>query len=84
MEATPPPTPPPPAPPAPPADYPVQFDVDYPDRDLNRATTFFRLFTVIPILIVLAAVGGESCTTVALRTGRSASAAGCCSCRSCC
>jgi Domain of unknown function (DUF4389) len=59
MEATPPPTP-PPAPPPPSADYPIRFDVDYPDRDLNRATTFFRLFTVIPILIVLAAVGRES------------------------
>src|SRR5436190_1349677 len=62
MEATPPPTPPPPppAPPAPAADYPIQFDVDYPERDLNRVTTFFRLFTVIPILIVLAAVGRAS------------------------
>src|SRR3954451_21704078 len=57
MEATPPPTPAPPAPPAPAADYPIQFDVDYPERELNRVTTFFRLFTVIPILIVLAAVG---------------------------
>lgn len=36
--------------------YPVQFAVDYPDRDLNRLTTFFRLFTVIPILIVLGSV----------------------------
>jgi hypothetical protein len=38
--------------------YPVQFDVDYPDRDLNRLTTFFRIFTVIPIAIVLGAVDG--------------------------
>ena len=37
--------------------YPVQFDVAYPDRDLNRLTTFFRIFTVIPILIVLGAIG---------------------------
>ncbi len=36
--------------------YPVQFAVDYPDRDLNRLTTFFRIFTVIPILIVLGSV----------------------------
>ena len=41
-------------------DYPVQYDVDYPDRPLNRLTTFFRLFTVIPIAIVLAAVSGTS------------------------
>jgi hypothetical protein len=40
--------------------YPVQFDVDYPDRDLNRLTTFFRIFTVIPIAIVLVAVSGGS------------------------
>lgn len=33
--------------------YPVQFSVDYPDRDLNRLTTFFRVFTVIPIAIIL-------------------------------
>ena len=33
--------------------YPVTFDVDYPDRELNRLTSFFRAFTVIPIAIVL-------------------------------
>jgi hypothetical protein len=37
--------------------YPVQFSVDYPDRDLNRLTTAFRLFMAIPIVIVAAAVG---------------------------
>jgi hypothetical protein len=36
--------------------YPVQFSVDYPDRDLNRMTTAFRIFTVIPIAIVLGTV----------------------------
>jgi hypothetical protein len=39
-------------------DYPVQLDVEYPDRDLNRLTTFFRAFTVIPIAIVLGTVSG--------------------------
>ena len=38
--------------------YPVQFSVDRPDRELNRLTTFFRLFFAIPILIVLASVSG--------------------------
>lgn len=48
-----------PPPPPPPSDhYPVQFAVDYPDRPLNRLTTFFRIFTAIPIAIVLATVGG--------------------------
>ena len=36
--------------------YPVQFDVDYPDRDLNRLTTAFRILWVIPIAIVLGSV----------------------------
>ena len=39
--------------------YPVEFDVEYPDRELNRATTFFRIFTVIPIAIVLGTLSGE-------------------------
>jgi hypothetical protein len=38
--------------------YPVRFSVDRPDRELNRLTTFFRLFTAIPILIVLGSVSG--------------------------
>jgi hypothetical protein len=54
--------------------YPVQFSVEYPDRSLNRLTTFLRIFTVIPILIVLNLVmgyswnwtyGGETTTYVA-------------------
>ena len=40
--------------------YPVRFSVDYPDRPLNRKTTFFRVFTIIPIAIVLAAVAGST------------------------
>jgi hypothetical protein len=40
--------------------YPVTFSVDYPDRPLDRVTTFFRIFTVIPILIVLGAVSGST------------------------
>jgi hypothetical protein len=57
--------------PTPPAgEYPVQFDVEYPDRELNRLTTFFRLFTLIPIAIVLGAVSGGTST---YGTGDSAS-----------
>jgi hypothetical protein len=40
--------------------YPVQFDVEYPERELDRLTTAFRIFMVIPIAIVLATLGGES------------------------
>jgi hypothetical protein len=39
--------------------YPVQFSVAYPDRELNRLTSFFRLIVAIPILIVLTALGNE-------------------------
>ncbi len=42
------------------ATYPVQFSVQYPDRELNRVTTAFRLFVAIPIVIVLGAVCGGS------------------------
>jgi hypothetical protein len=38
--------------------YPVTFAVDYPDRPLDRLTTFFRIFTVIPIAIVMATITG--------------------------
>jgi hypothetical protein len=40
--------------------YPATFDVDYPDRPLNRLTTFFRIFTIIPIGIVLGTVSGAN------------------------
>jgi hypothetical protein len=39
-------------------EYPVRFSVDYPDRSLDRLTTAFRIFTVIPIAIVLGSVSG--------------------------
>jgi len=39
-------------------EHPVRFDVDYPDRPLDRVTTFFRLFAAIPILIVMGTVAG--------------------------
>ncbi len=41
-------------------DYPLSFSVDYPDRDLNRLSTFFRIFAIIPIAIVLALVSGAA------------------------
>jgi hypothetical protein len=50
-----------------PAPYPVQLSIDYPDRPLSRLTSFFRIFTIIPIAIILATVSGggtwESSTT---------------------
>jgi hypothetical protein len=40
------------------AGYPVSYAVDYPDRKLNRLTTFLRPLVALPILVVLAAVDG--------------------------
>jgi len=56
--------------------YPLTYSVDYPDRELNRLTTFFRLFTAIPIAIVLAAVSGGSYSTGYNDTGATVAAAG--------
>ena len=46
-----------PVPPGP-SDYPVTFSVDYPERRLNRLTSALRIFTVIPIAIVLELMPG--------------------------
>ena len=59
-----------------PVPYPIRFSVDYPDRDLDRLTTFFRLFVAVPILVVIGSVAGatwqwssENGTAVAAGTG---------------
>ncbi len=43
-----------------PTAYPMSLSIDYPDRPLNRLTTFFRIFTVIPIFIILSLLAGGS------------------------
>lgn len=40
--------------------YPVQYSVDFPARSLDRATTAFRIFVAIPILVVLGLLAGET------------------------
>jgi hypothetical protein len=40
--------------------YPVQFDVDFPDRPLDRLKTAFRFFLAIPIVIVLSLLSGQA------------------------
>jgi Domain of unknown function (DUF4389) len=50
-------------PPAAPSSYPVTFSVDYPERQLNRLTTFFRIFTVIPIAILISLLPGGSASS---------------------
>jgi hypothetical protein len=41
-----------------PSAYPAKLSVEYPDRDLNRLTSFFRLFTSIPIYVIFILIGG--------------------------
>jgi hypothetical protein len=41
-------------------DYPLTFSVDYPDRSLDRLSTAFRIFTIIPIAILAATLEGGS------------------------
>jgi hypothetical protein len=56
--------------------YPVRFGVDYPDRALDRLTSALRIFTVIPIAIVLAAIGGRGTDWSGGSAGLGAIAAG--------
>lgn len=41
-------------------EYPVNLSVDYPDRDLNRVNTAFRIIWIIPIAIILMLLMGGS------------------------
>ncbi len=40
--------------------FPAVLDIDYPDRQLNWLSTFFRPFMVIPIAIVLGLLSGPA------------------------
>src|SRR5205814_1409498 len=40
--------------------YPVQFDVDFPSRPLDRLTTAFRLLLAIPIVVLITMLTGET------------------------
>jgi hypothetical protein len=57
-------------------DQPVRFSVDYPDRQLNRLTSALRIFTAIPILIVISTIGGFSATYGASGSARTVAAGG--------
>jgi hypothetical protein len=41
-------------------DFPAILEIDYPDRELNRLTTFFRPLAVLPIAIVLGLLMGPT------------------------
>ena len=37
--------------------YPISLSIDYPDKKMNRITTFFRLYISIPIFVILCLAG---------------------------
>jgi len=39
--------------------YPLSFDVDYPDRELNRLTTAFRIVLAVPVLLLAALISNS-------------------------
>ena len=41
-------------------EYPIRLSIDYPDRSLDKLTTFFRIFWAIPIWIVLVLLVGTA------------------------
>ena len=45
-----------------PPPYPATLTIDYPDRKLNRLTSFFRIFVAIPIWIILALMNSSTST----------------------
>src|SRR5213080_1803499 len=49
--------------------YPVTFTVDFPDLDLNRLSTAFRIIAVIPIVIILTLLTGASLRYVTSTNG---------------
>ncbi len=42
------------------SNYPVQFDVDFPSRPLDRISTFFRLVVALPIVVLFTMLSGEA------------------------
>jgi hypothetical protein len=51
-------------------DFPAHLDIDYPDRPLDRLTTFFRLIWAIPILVILSLLGGAGTVHYVNEAGR--------------
>jgi hypothetical protein len=43
-----------------PSEYPANLTIDYPERNLNRLTTFFRIFVAIPIVIVIGLIASAN------------------------
>ncbi len=37
--------------------YPASLNIDYPDRKLNKLTSFFRIFTMLPVAVLMSLLG---------------------------
>ena len=46
-----------------PRGYPVQLEVEYPDRELDRLTSLFRPIVVLPVAVVLMLVSGSNASS---------------------
>lgn len=55
--------------------YPARLEIDYPEQ-LDRVSTLFRLFMVIPIAIVLGALSANSTATWTTETGETVTRSG--------
>ncbi len=53
-------------------DYPARLDIDYPE-ELDRVSSFLRIFYIIPIAIVLAVLSSETTVTYVTETGENVS-----------
>jgi hypothetical protein len=45
---------------SPSASYPVSLKVDYPEKDLNRLTSVFRLVLIVPVALICVLISGPS------------------------
>jgi hypothetical protein len=57
-------------------EYPVAFSVDYPDRQLDRLSSAFRIIVAIPILFLLATVSGGEFIRIGEDAAQGSAAAG--------
>ena len=58
-----------------PESYPARLDIDYPEQ-LDRLTTLLRVIWIIPILVILTLLTGESSSTYVSETGEVFSTSG--------
>jgi hypothetical protein len=42
------------------SDFPAVLEIDYPERERDRLTCFFRPLTVIPVAVVLGLLSGPA------------------------